>query len=98
MLPYQGKDLKCLKPALPAALKIATMRPSVSEGVVMSEVRVLGLCGSLRKASSNLALLRYAMANTPAGFLSSSAEIGTLPFYSQTLPKNPPRYHLFETA
>jgi chromate reductase len=48
-----------------------------------SEIRVLGICGSLRKASYNRAALHAAAELMPAGMSLSVAEIADLPLYDQ---------------
>jgi len=45
-------------------------------------VRVLALCGSLRKASYNRMLLAHALTVAPAGMTVEVAEIGDLPLYN----------------
>src|SRR5256886_17337536 len=50
----------------------------------MSEsIRVIGIAGSLRKASFNRAALRAATELAPDGMTSEIAEIGTLPLFNQ---------------
>jgi chromate reductase len=46
-------------------------------------VRVLGISGSLRKASYNTALLHTAMALAPAGMTFEVADIGSMPLYNE---------------
>lgn len=53
------------------------------------EIRFVGLCGSLRKASRNAGLLRFAAANLPAGVSFERAEVGDLPFYNADLAEKP---------
>jgi len=48
-----------------------------------SEIKVLGICGSLRRKSFNLAGLRAAGELMPAGMSMTIAEIGDLPLYNQ---------------
>lgn len=49
-----------------------------------STIKVLGICGSLRKNSMNMAALRAAGTLMPEGMvLSAIAEIGDLPLYNQ---------------
>jgi chromate reductase len=47
-----------------------------------TNVRVAAFCGSLRKASYNAAVLRYAIENAPAGMTITPTEIGDLPHYN----------------
>ncbi|HEX3770911.1 MAG TPA: NAD(P)H-dependent oxidoreductase [Polyangiaceae bacterium] len=47
----------------------------------MTDVRVLAISGSLRKASYNTALLRAAIEGKPAGVEIELADIGALPLY-----------------
>lgn len=53
----------------------------------MSELAYVGMCGSLRKASRNMGLLRKAAELMPQGCRLEIAEIGGLPFYNQDIPK-----------
>lgn len=53
------------------------------------ELKFVGLCGSLRKASRNAGLLRFAAANVPAGVNFERAEVGDLPFYNADLAEKP---------
>src|SRR6202140_4093943 len=48
-----------------------------------SGIRVLGICGSLRKASYNMAALRTAIAMKPAGMSVTVAEIPQIPPYNE---------------
>ena len=49
----------------------------------MAEVKVLGICGSLRKASLNMAALRACKDLLPAGMALEITSIGELPMYNQ---------------
>ena len=52
----------------------------------MSEARgisVLGICGSLRKDSYNMAALRIAIAQKPAGMTVTVADISQIPLYNE---------------
>ncbi|MDR0996608.1 MAG: NAD(P)H-dependent oxidoreductase [Zoogloeaceae bacterium] len=53
-------------------------------------IHFLGLCGSLRKASTNMGLLRAAQANLPEGVTMEFADIHDLPFLNQDLEANRP--------
>ena len=46
-------------------------------------IRVLGISGSLRKASYNSALLRAAIERAPAGMTIETADISTIPLYDE---------------
>ncbi|WP_137178958.1 NADPH-dependent FMN reductase [Roseomonas sp. AR75] len=50
-------------------------------------MKIVGLCGSLRAASFNRALLRAAAARLPAGVTLDVVEIGALPLINQDLEK-----------
>lgn len=52
-------------------------------------MNVLGLCGSLRKASTNQGLLRFARDNAPEGMNISLADISQLPFYNADIVDRP---------
>lgn len=51
----------------------------------MNKFKVLGLCGSLRRASTNMGLLRYARDNAPGGLEIAIADLADLPFFNQDL-------------
>lgn len=55
----------------------------------MSELHLLGICGSLRQASANRGLLRAAQAVLPEGVTMDIAEVGDLPFYNSDLSEKP---------
>lgn len=55
----------------------------------MSTLKVLGICGSLRRASTNMGLLRYAKAHAPAGIQIEIADLGQLPFYNADIIEKP---------
>lgn len=55
----------------------------------MSELHLLGICGSLRQASANRGLLRAAQAALPAGVTMDIAELGDVPFYSSDIAVKP---------
>lgn len=48
----------------------------------MSDIKVLGICGSLRKGSFNAMALRAAQGLVPAGVTIETADIGALPLYN----------------
>jgi chromate reductase, NAD(P)H dehydrogenase (quinone) len=56
----------------------------------MSDIKVLGIAGSLRKASFNQAALRAAQGLMPAGATLEIAEIDGLPGFNQDDEKTPP--------
>lgn len=49
----------------------------------MADLKVLGICGSLRKASLNMAALRACKELLPAGMALEITSIGELPMYNQ---------------
>jgi chromate reductase, NAD(P)H dehydrogenase (quinone) len=49
----------------------------------MADVKILGVCGSLRKASYNMAALRACNDLMPSGMSMKVAQIGDLPMYNQ---------------
>ncbi|UOD51306.1 NADPH-dependent FMN reductase [Orrella daihaiensis] len=55
----------------------------------MSELHLLGIGGSLRRASANRGLLRAAQAVLPAGVTMDIAELGDVPFYSSDIGQKP---------
>lgn len=48
----------------------------------MADTKILGICGSLRKASINMAALRAAAANAPAGVDVDIADLSGIPVYN----------------
>ncbi|MEA3194035.1 MAG: hypothetical protein QOD26_2368 [Betaproteobacteria bacterium] len=67
------------------------------------EFKVLGICGSLRKASLSMAALRACKEMAPAGMTISIATIGDIPMYNQDvfdagLPESAKRLHAEITA
>lgn len=52
-------------------------------------LKFVGLCGSLRKASRNAGLLRYAGSHVPEGVTFEFAEVGDLPFYNGDITEKP---------
>jgi chromate reductase len=57
---------------------------------VPEEIRILGIAGSLRKASYNRAALRAAQKLAPAGVQVDSFELDGIPGFSQDAEANPP--------
>ncbi len=55
----------------------------------MSSLKVVGICGSLRKSSTNLGLLRYAQEHVPEGMEIEIAELGEVPFFNADLEDKP---------
>ena len=49
----------------------------------MADLKILGVCGSLRKSSYNMAALRACSELMPAGVSMKIAQIGDLPMYNQ---------------
>jgi chromate reductase len=49
----------------------------------MSDLKILGVCGSLRKSSLNMATLRACNDLMPSGMSMKIAQIGDLPMYNQ---------------
>ena len=49
----------------------------------MSDIRVLGICGSLRKGSFNRMALRVAQESVPAGMTIDVADISAFPLYNE---------------
>lgn len=54
------------------------------------KLKIIGICGSLRKASYNLMTLRIAGKNFPPNVEFEIVEIGNLPLFNQDLEQNPP--------
>lgn len=51
----------------------------------MANLAFLGICGSLRRQSTNSGLLRAAQAQLPEGVSFASADLGDIPFYNADL-------------
>ncbi len=52
-------------------------------------MNILAICGSLRKKSTNMGLLRYAQANAPEGSVITIADLSAIPFYNADLTEKP---------
>jgi len=55
----------------------------------MKSLHVLGICGSLRRQSTNLGLLRYAKEHAPSGMVIELASLQDVPFYNADLKEIP---------
>lgn len=55
----------------------------------MRELKLLGICGSLRRQSTNAGLLRAAMAELPEGVSMEIADLSDVPFYNADLGSKP---------
>lgn len=55
----------------------------------MKKISVLGICGSLRKASANMGLLRYAQQNALENMEIHIADLSEIPFYNQDISEKP---------
>lgn len=55
----------------------------------MRELKFLGICGSLRRQSTNAGLLRAAMAELPDGVTMEIADLSAVPFYNADLSEKP---------
>lgn len=56
----------------------------------MSAIRLLGICGSLRRASANRGLLRAASEQLAAGVDMQIADLTDIPFYNADTPEKTP--------
>ena len=56
----------------------------------MKPLHIVGICGSLRKDSTNMGLLRYAKDNAPSGVQIEIADLLQVPFYNGDLEDTPP--------
>ena len=52
-------------------------------------INVLGICGSLRRQSTNMGLMRYAQAHAPAGMEIIVADLSAMPFYNADITEKP---------
>lgn len=55
----------------------------------MASIKLLGIAGSLRQASTNKGLLRAARAHLPQGVSMEIAELADIPFYNQDISDKP---------
>ena len=55
----------------------------------MKTMKVLGICGSLRRQSTNMGLLRYAQEHAPAGMQITIADLSAIPFYNLDITEKP---------
>lgn len=56
----------------------------------MANLNVMGICGSLRRQSRNMGLLRYAQKQAPAGMNIQIADLAEVPFYNADFTEKPP--------
>jgi chromate reductase len=56
---------------------------------MLKQVKVLGICGSLRRFSTNMGLLRYARDNAPDGMAVEIADLSEVPFYNADIAQKP---------
>lgn len=56
----------------------------------MENLNVMGICGSLRRQSRNMGLLRYAQQQAPAGINIQIADLAEVPFYNADFTEKPP--------
>jgi chromate reductase len=59
--------------------------PRIKKNGPMDTLNVLGICGSLRRQSTNLGLLKYAQENAPQGIEIKLANLSEVPFYNADL-------------
>ncbi len=59
----------------------------------MRELKLLGICGSLRRQSTNAGLLRAALAELPDGVSMEIADLSAVPFYNADLTEKPAPVH-----
>lgn len=52
-------------------------------------MNILAICGSLRKKSTNMGMLRFAQANAPEGSSITIADLSAIPFYNSDLTEKP---------
>ena len=55
----------------------------------MRELKFLGICGSLRRQSTNAGLLRAALTELPEGVTMEIADLSAVPFYNADLTEKP---------
>jgi len=55
----------------------------------MKTCKVLGICGSLRRKSTNMNLLRYAREHAPAGMEIEIVDLSAVPFYNADVTEKP---------
>jgi chromate reductase len=70
--------------------KSLLLSPPQKEAFMIPSLHVLALCGSLRKTSTNMGLLRYARDHAPAGMTIEIADLSPVPFFNQDLEADKP--------
>lgn len=55
----------------------------------MASIKLIGIAGSLRQASTNVGLLRAAQANLPVAASLEIADLSDIPFYNQDIAERP---------
>ena len=63
--------------------------PPRMRGIIMASIKLLGIAGSLRQASTNRGLLRAAQAHLPADATLDIADLNDIPFYNQDITEKP---------
>jgi len=63
--------------------------PTEDQEKIMRQLKLLGICGSLRRQSTNSGLLRAAMAELPEGVTMEIADLSAVPFYNADLAEKP---------
>lgn len=56
---------------------------------MVNKLKVLGICGSLRRHSTNMGLLRYVRDNAPGGMAVEIADLAEVPFYNSDIAEKP---------
>jgi chromate reductase, NAD(P)H dehydrogenase (quinone) len=64
----------------------------------METLHVLGICGSLRRASTNMGLLKCAQDHSPSGLVLELADLTDVPFYNADIVKIPDPVEKFYAA
>jgi chromate reductase len=71
-------------------LRIVTGHFAIPEkSSLMNTLKVLGICGSLRRQSTNMGLLRYARDHAPEGMRIEIADLSQVPFYNADIVERP---------
>lgn len=55
----------------------------------MNNIKILGICGSLRRNSTNMSLLKYAAEHAPEGMKIEIANLSEVPFYNSDIKEKP---------
>ncbi|CAG0907603.1 unnamed protein product [Cyprideis torosa] len=83
----------------PLSQRLSYKTTSLTRGEpTMKTLHVLGICGSLRKHSTNFGLLRYAQSHVPSGMEIELIQLHEVPFYNADIQEPPAPVEKLKTS